>query len=553
MDVGGYAESPESAHPPEDVDRRSLTASVSDENKHRSTVNVRRLQQTAKLFIDMKAGLMEDLNVENIHTSPPNASNIQPRDSTAGREGIRNSGEAVLSYSNRTKLRAERVNTYLNYYYLLIERAINTEDNMYQHEGVEGTYNPLQIIRNRKIRKKYHQPAPRELTFVKEPVIAIKKFTKKPNQVTPWLVDINERASDLTWRTLHWDELKKPDGKYWFKKRKNSYGHHRFDSQRSDKLLVEGSSNDDMSNSSASFNGTHLELPQFTIQDVDDPSDSEKARKNRFEKIIKKTKRLSRSPGVGDFKNDIERQVLRHSNSSRISNPTTTTYFTPADAHAHHSVVKDVPIISIGPRNKSDQDTDEEETNVSKSEIMVDLENEANRSLLLKQWNEMKYIKCTRNILKNRQETLKSVRNRNLIQRKRIPKKNFDELAGPTAEVIKEYQNKLTKAIEYSDAKKTKLLNDYSIRIETLISSTDRILSDINTTLTLRLKILQENMDRFGSLKNIHKQPLSQFLYRVLEICIVMVLWVIWFVFSIVRCGRILVATILKIVRWIVW
>ena len=164
----------------------------------------------------------------------------------------------------------------------------------------------------------------------------------------------------------------------------------------------------------------------------------------------------------------------------------------------------------------------------------------------------MKYIKCTRNVLKNRQETLKSVRNRNLIQRKRIPKKNFDELAGPTAEVIKEYQNKLTKAIEYSDAKKTKLLNDYSIRIETLISSTDRILSDINTTLTLRLKILQENMDRFGSLKNIHNQPLSQFLYRVLEVCIVMVLWVIWFVFNIVRCGRILVATILKIVRWIV-
>ncbi|RCK55695.1 Maintenance of telomere capping protein 4 [Candida viswanathii] len=137
-----------------------------------------------------------------------------------------------IKISRGTLIRAEKVKTTLAVKYLYIQRTYEWSENhkeTNEHPGVEGVYNPIQIIRNRKIRNKYNEH-PQPLIHMKTIPLACNVFSlhnaetrydassghKKKNWKMMWAIDLNEFVGDPRWRINHWNELKDPHGNLWF-------------------------------------------------------------------------------------------------------------------------------------------------------------------------------------------------------------------------------------------------------------------------------------------------------------------------------------------------
>ncbi|CCH63157.1 hypothetical protein TBLA_0J01620 [Henningerozyma blattae CBS 6284] len=118
--------------------------------------------------------------------------------------------------SKFSRINAERTRIYLEHYYNLLHKSISLDGIEVIHENLDGVYNPLQVIRNRKLRKKFNELVPGTLYIPKTPVIAIKEFSKTPEKTSPWFVDLPERSSDMVWRSSHWHDLVDHRGEYWF-------------------------------------------------------------------------------------------------------------------------------------------------------------------------------------------------------------------------------------------------------------------------------------------------------------------------------------------------
>lgn len=714
--------------------------------------------------------------------------------------------EVPLLIPKSTRLKAERVRIYLDYYFNVLERCILLDQGSLDsptsgdsiavsqhhhrhrhHEGVEGVYNPLQVIRNRKLRKKYHAELKplRELTFTKVPLIAVEQFSSKPNRKLKWFVELSEKYSDLTWRTSHWNELRRPDGKRWIVDPKYNMllndgsnvslvngTHHRRRNKIKNKLKQIKRSDDAATkkeqkekkkrekDKNDTLNESH-DLPSplkhyskeaHSSQSVNviDPSKANENNKSlnpvpeltsklsKVEKIISKTtpKRFSRSP-------------RRHYNDSNITNvdvdpgiPKITTTLpsqnsdfhinsnnTPANSSNHLTLPGDnantlntrkssktAQLSEIGNETKSNSSSFKElkkylaissPASTSKSTMLNDTSdysgylssqsssatpekapssvssrasflsssssssslstssldsNESSQVLnldvnrnrknrrdsiapgaptasqrvttnatnnnddtnknsgfssnnvkhidpskrgdtnvapanndingnnqhfieardtniddqldssnylsndrdeknvvideqLLQYWQDTRYILSTISIMKHRRKTHTIVKKRAIKRRNDTIKVDNDTDYNiiKTREIIEQYDKELDKVIKVGNSWTSRLLNDYLIRVETLISSSDRILSDINTTLTLKLKLFQENTERFDNFKIINSQRSTRLVYKLLEIFIIGILWSIWLLALTVKKIRLGLLIGLKVVKWMVW
>lgn len=173
---------------------------------------------------------------------------------------------------------------------------------------------------------------------------------------------------------------------------------------------------------------------------------------------------------------------------------------------------------------------------------------------LEKYWQDTRYVIGTIAIMEHRRQTHDLIRQRAIRQRNKIKvEEDADKTMADTEKIIEEYGEGLDKVLKIGNNWTSKLLNDYSIRVETLISASDRILSDINTTLTLKLKLFQENTDRFGSLRSMRSQRMTKSIYKLLEFFIVLMLWSIWLVVSILQEIKLSFGLVFKVVRWLLW
>lgn len=584
-----------------------------------------RIKFVTKLLMDSKYGLMDDLNY--IRGFPEHNDNASSADNALdlssdeyAKKSAENSIAAVASIPRSTRIKADRVRIYLDFYYSILERCINIESTEHHHDGVEGVYNPLQVIRNRKLRKKYHEMPPRELSFQKAPVIAIKQFSKRPSKKMPWFLDLGERSSDLTWRTSHWDELVDPNGNLWFADGKDSlnnpaegthketHRHHRPHLRRRPSSHLGVPVNSPYSTTAYSpstpeiqkYNGnsisvdsmpSHLDLPTSRTENGDQRSfseESEKSRLNRFEMMMgKKSKPWSRSPNMRQkSQGSVEKLALQlqstrkgsyggrtpaHSraSSSSILGVGPRTYMTPIDGNTHQrsTLLNAVPIQHA---RKQSQEKDEVQVEhveegsentggLDDYDVAVDPLDRTGSAIqideqLQQYWNNTKFIKGTLKIMQHRRITHAVVRRRGFNKRDQIKcDQNMDDIVLGASEVLNVYDEELNKALKIGNSIASSMLNDYSMRVETLISTSDRILSDINTTLTLKLKLFQENADRFGSLKMMRSQKLTKTLYRLLEFTIVLILWTVWFLVSIVRWIKYIVMLSFRAVVWMLW
>lgn len=127
---------------------------------------------------------------------------------------------AQIKVSRSTHERAEMVKFCFELKSLWIERALEVHgsDPNY-HLGLDGVYNPLQIIRNRVVRQNlHHQPPP---NTYKLPPLACNAFSShnSPGKIRwkcLWGIDLDELTFDMAWRKMYWFELRNAQGELWF-------------------------------------------------------------------------------------------------------------------------------------------------------------------------------------------------------------------------------------------------------------------------------------------------------------------------------------------------
>lgn len=576
-----------------------------------------KIKLITKLLMDNKYSLMDDLNyIRGVPEYGDGPGGPETKEDGMDGEDNPTSEEArpIISIPRSTRIEAERVRIYIEYYYNYVERSIGLEGSTHHHDGVEGVYNPLQVIRNRKLRKKYHELPARQLFLQKAPIIAVNQFSKKPNKKLPWFVELGERASDLTWRTSHWDELLDPHGRPWFvsnrmlsgSPKKEAHRYHRPHIRRRASSHMELPVNspysaDSINPSSPELRGqhrgsvsdmsalSHAELPVSHLAAPDESSsldDGERTRLNRFEMMMnKRPKRWSRSPNLrrksqGSMEKFSmpssrgENYVGRTPAHSRASSSSilavgSTAYMTPVENNntQRTTLLSALPVVHA--RRTSQEKDQVQVEHVEGSSSDSNLENKNFDSLdplepaekrlqtdeqLEKFWADSKYIATTLKMLQHRRITHSIVKGRGIRKRNQIQcDDNMDAIINDTSTVLETYDQELNKALRRGNNLASKILNDYSMRVETLISTSDRILSDINTSLTLKLKLFQENADRFGSLKMMRTQRLTRLFYRILELAIVVFLWSIWFVVSLVKWIKLSIIATFKAILWMLW
>lgn len=594
----------------------------------------------AKMFMDSKVGLLDDLNYDlpaNSITSLK-ASSAAYLDSKPDYSTNENEQTAKLKpvKSRSTKVNADRVRNYLDYFYLIIEKNIKITLDDQAHDGVEGVYNPLQIIRNRKIRVKYDELPPRALFISKIPIIAIKQFSSKPKKKFQWYVDMSERSSDMVWRSAHWNELVNSNGEIWFSSKNINGSHHHHHPhlhhhhhhsqhdndgdghiQHNDSHLmpvsispisaevyssppkIKEQTTKTSSSSTNSKDSTQYNEEFYTLKYGDTTLSIEKKRSgtpssdiprtNKFEKILGKSKRWSKSPSFRSRSHTslehVKDQPIKKFQGNNSFNGLITdyhgniSYATPVEdvtLEERSSLLKNIPIRNV--KNKinafvpiqneydSDENAIEVDNHMDKKmdgtiyEEEVSEEEKRHDSLplntaLQQYWKDIKYINVTTSVMKHRMITQRRFKKQQLQHRNKIiiDGKEVDDIIKNTTEVLDIYNKKLDSALSKGSEWNSKWLNDYSIRVESLISSTDRIMSDINTTLTLKLKLFQESSEKYLNSRSVRSRTLSKLGYKVLEYIVVVVLWNIWFVVAIFRGIKNLMLFILNIIKVLLW
>lgn len=170
------------------------------------------ISNMAELLLNNRRVLRADYNIVDL--------NLKTEDSKDHYEGR----SQPIVVSSATRVRADKVKSMLGLHYLYMQRCYDHGQNgQSPHALVDGVYNPLQTIRNRKLRAKYHEN-PKSLSIKTIP-LASNMFSSRNNQRNKdprkqwkmiWAVELHEVISDMKWQALHWNELVGPKGELWF-------------------------------------------------------------------------------------------------------------------------------------------------------------------------------------------------------------------------------------------------------------------------------------------------------------------------------------------------
>ncbi|KAK6465545.1 hypothetical protein DFJ63DRAFT_24657 [Scheffersomyces coipomensis] len=170
--------------------------------------DVKKIGELSSLFLDTRKSLQYDFNVA---------------DSIKHKEGPDPTHEHKIKISKVSLARAEKVRSMMGVKYFHIQRMYEASlahpGHMNLHPGVEGVYNPIQIIRNRELRIKYHD-YPKDLSMKSIP-LACNVFSKNNGDSDHpwkliWAIELKEFLGDFTFRANHWHELVNAKGELWF-------------------------------------------------------------------------------------------------------------------------------------------------------------------------------------------------------------------------------------------------------------------------------------------------------------------------------------------------
>lgn len=237
----------------EEIDMKQRKEEKLTENKDGARGYLKNAVNLTSVLLDTRKALRSDYNI--VETDAKNVDRVGSpiQASTSGNSfntyDSDNVYKSPLKISRATRARAEKVNLMFRFHYLIIERyyekycSYQSHSNLDDAENkdersyypVDCTYNPLQTIRNRDLRNKYHE-YPKQLSIKTIPLASnmfsshnekyseealhhhrhhIRRKDDKPWKML-WAVELIERYSDMAWQHLHWHELVKSNGELWF-------------------------------------------------------------------------------------------------------------------------------------------------------------------------------------------------------------------------------------------------------------------------------------------------------------------------------------------------
>lgn len=189
---------------PEKID----TANVTGEDKSSPDLNGKeaaRGQRFANIFINSAKNITAKYNV----LDTPEAININDPGRLPSQKKIR--------VSRASRNRAELVKATFEIKYHCIYMSLEVKDSVNLHPGVEGVYNPLQVIRNKIVRQKLEHYSPS--TYRTLP-LACNAFSSHSSGGKTWSmvwgVELNDFVADFGWRQIHWNLLRNRKGELWF-------------------------------------------------------------------------------------------------------------------------------------------------------------------------------------------------------------------------------------------------------------------------------------------------------------------------------------------------
>jgi hypothetical protein len=490
--------------------------------------------------------------------------------------------------------RARNVANYLSTYYSYIE-----EYQVLRHEkyvNVDGVWNPLQIMRNRRVRmhrgeklKKFSVhgkkvgveegasasvgvgvgvggvintvPGPGVGLAIRsgnsidlevngdwrKVKVASRMFSKHHKVRLIWQIGLHEIIGDLAWREDKWHDIRGPDGKRWFPK-------HREVDREQEKLVRDGEKDND----TEAIDGVGVSSSVVVEDDmsghVRQPSET-LASVGRF-KHYQKANSMKREEPI-----PVDRERELDANAD-------------ADAHAGVGITASAGtgtgtegqggdhIIDYTPGSGVTADTDGEGDAVAEAEAEAD-EGEIERDELLDAIDEMvDFVVLTQGIqcsiamngfeLQLRElttERMMDKRSKELSQRL----SSIDKLEAMSMQRYRELQSLVDACDELVDEQRS-YVGEQSSVVEELLGYCIRSSGAINTGITLNLRNLHERADALMKSGGAgHGVGGSEgILYGIIETMIVGLLWFVWVVVeSWLLCKRI-GRFIVRVVKWVI-
>ncbi|RLV92678.1 Maintenance of telomere capping protein 4 [Spathaspora sp. JA1] len=590
------------------IQSKSRTTGKSQPSKE----EVKKAGELTNLFLDTRNTLRADCNI------------IDPvsQDSPSSPKEINLTGP-VGKYSRNTMVRAEKVKTMIGMKYLYIQRIFEWNESHgsnNEHPGVEGIYNPLQILRNRKIRAKYKEfpkPLPSKtiplacIVFSKHNQSSDGRKRKRPWRMV-WAIDLNEFVSDSRWRVRHWHELENSNGQLWFpsstqppehkskRKKLQKRLHDKLFSEsdaeqtekkshyRSSSIITSASSDSDINlikitpaksarkksirnkmkkfyqgsaggNSSIGGESSSVSSVNFITGDIDEDRSSEGNLLST--QMFKPVGSILQSGSSSS--NDVEQEL-----QSSLSPPIIKIEGSEVDLGVH-----DVEFLpkrtSVTPGTPDATDDDEQEEDVGNS--LAELSEEAEYCNIIQQDQEFSkivkdvdylyqiatirtnYLLSTYpNYLDLIQSKLNSITEHQTFNILRQMSNINDEHLPVYEELYSGFLEEIKSIIH--------MVNDnYSVKIDSLLSSSDRGISEINASLSLELRKVNERLDNLDESlpktirpSDVHLKEETNYkiLYFCLENFIIILLRFIWVMVNIFKGGAILVKLIWRMIRF---
>ncbi|ODQ79919.1 hypothetical protein BABINDRAFT_137360 [Babjeviella inositovora NRRL Y-12698] len=467
-----------------------------------------------------------------------------------------------LHVSRQTLLRAERVNATFRLYYMNLEQsqysmAADTDeppDIRTNFPGVVGVYNPLQTIRNRAIRAQFGELA-RDLS-VKTITPASECFSMRKQHLV-WQVDINEALADYGWRSKHWGDLRAPNGELWFPwavhehRRRPKAPSEDLQSPPPDRRESQFLNPDYVPSGGPSLSAlTHSRQNSSHGDRSRSRSRTDKAFL-RLSAVLKSSRSHSPSGSEAeDYDLSAEERYISD-------------YETNASVDARETLLS-VPVSSIKPSMASsrletptpsalnlarraqsrateqhDSDSDDER-DVQKANSFVQI---------------LKYLSVKNTI------SQKNIINKPYLQQKAIMRHapamraNLSEFRRDAetmeTKVIPQYETFLSENNQVIGAYKHEF-NRYSNQIDALLSSADRSIVEINTSLTLQLRKISERIEKIDPHKHSSGIVGADMRSRVLENAVVVVLWAVWGIVSVLRILRGVWRALWALLWWVI-
>ncbi|KAI5966230.1 uncharacterized protein KGF55_000539 [Candida pseudojiufengensis] len=601
----------------------TLIKSDSSSSDHLSKDDIRKAGQLASLLVDTRNVLKADCNV------------IDPEPNLKVNSNSSNEN-TVSKISRNTYVRAEKVKTMLGVKYLYIERIhewdqINGHEN--EHPGVEGVYNPLQILRNRKLRAKYNEyPKP---LLMKTLPLACNVFSRhnqqnhhhhhphrKKDWRMPWAIELNELISDSRWRVNHWDELKDPKGNYWFntmdgERREHEHLHSRrkkkhnfrrrihdrlFDSSEDEKLekfsgskngrrLEPNSSSDgelhniSLSRSKSPGKGIRSKVKKFyqgdsssssnVLNQFDDPTNDYEMPYNEDSMMTPTPQNKVKVNGSNYQIDEVDRvenapQLLPPAIKIEPTTPEPNTKSESSSPHqTHQQTVQDV---EIQPTHKERSNTNDSSP-ISSADAgeLSNSPGKNNNELIDKHEQNLaqlfRYLIYFIESCSSRTQYLLSIYPNylNLVQNKindittNSIYESLNSMSSINDETLPAYEELYSGFLDETQSILHMVNEQYSMKIDTLLSTSDRSISEINASLSLELRKTNERLDSLenaliNNSNNLKKDILNdasnyKLLYLILENIIVILLKLVWVIVNIYKVFAFLVRIIWKIIR----